>query len=129
MCLSTRMSPKKFKKFLPTLTVRKNGYITLWKVFCCSPAGYLTPAHQFYTFYQGKNTADTSRRIECAHNSTRYTSGFHCFTTRKAAEQWTKRYYGSENEVVQTVRVKKAWITAAGNDYHQQAVICKHIVV
>jgi len=130
MCLGTRMPPKKLKRYIKSLKTRADGYVRLWKVFQFNKNDELSGAHQNYDFYEGKNTADTKKSIECMYNYTHYRAGFHCFTTKKAAELFTRRWYSDAgNETIVPVKVQKTWITAAGRDHVEGCVVCKHIII
>ena len=73
----------------------------------------------FFPFEEGINEANTSEKIEVweshlsTHNYKSYSSGFHFFKDKKAAEQ---AYNPEKLKVIKCI-VKKSWITAVGEQH------------
>jgi len=135
MCLDTGEKGKEAKKFVKSLKMTKDKYITLWKVFDINDEGNLISQFYDYKFTEGKNTADEKEIKDLSGLKAlyQYKSGFHCFADEASAERWTS---GSINEfnrdrVVKPVKVRKTWITSIGwqSGAGGTIAICKHIII
>lgn len=113
----------------------KDGYITVYKVFCVNEKKELVPQFKDYKFHEGKNTAKgiyISNPV--GHKEfTQYKPGFHSFTNEKAAQEWIDEsniaYLNSPEMVVCPVKIRKTWITDTGFQNGDRVIVSKHIVI
>ena len=103
----------------------EKGYITLWKVFGLNNRNELIAPYMRVGYFEGKNTCTDNR---LGNGIVSYDSGFHCFVTEKDA-----KHYSLKREHVQSVKVRKSWITTIGTTGYEKrtldVVVCKHIII
>lgn len=131
MCLNS--IENKPKKVIGKLKLRKDGYIRLWKVFDVDANDNLVAQFHEYSFYEGKNTATGVTVWDYQGDKAyyQYGLGFHCFGTKKDAEEWKEDSCNDHcrERTVVPIKVKKSWITTVGYQSGDTVFVCKHIFI
>ncbi len=135
MCLASVHYEIKRKEIIEKLKLRKDKYMTVYKIFAVGEGGNLLAVFKNYQFYEGKNTAEGEVifDIRGSKSYTQYKPGFHSFLNRKGAEKWKENcnfgFTKSSELVVYPVRIRKSWITTVGWQGGQDVIVSKHIVI
>jgi hypothetical protein len=135
MCLSRVYKGKEKTETIKELEIRDDGYVWLWKVFGVNFDDTLTGQFKKHTFWDGKNTARHRiiRSLGNYREGRQYPSGFHCFTSKYAADKWrlnsNRDCALGASRITVPVKVKKSWIVAVGNQSNKETIVCKHIII
>jgi len=116
MCLSTVYSKKKREELIAKH--QKNGFITVYKVFCKIAPAIYRPWLYNYKFHSGKNTTKGRKLFE-------YRAAFHSFLSKWGAKHWR---YGNSNEKIICCRVPIKSITAIGLQGGYRSIVSAEII-
>jgi len=99
--------------------------IKAWKVLWRRWTGEVRgPCHSF-VFHTGKNVDEKRRHLSSSLSGETYKAGFHCFKTRKDAEE----YKDIPAELIVHVLVNPKTITAVGKQNLKRVIVAREIEI